>query len=280
MSSPETSPLQIDLLLCGSGINFKEGDLALSTVALVRRRSDDGKETRIVIDTGHNGMRRALLAALARHRLTPADIDFVFLTHVHWDHVQNIDLFTNARIVMSRTEWSGIQGDTPRDLMTPAWTKHLIPRDRLITVEPGDTLVPGIGFIAVPGHAAGCLAFEIQQETDIAIITGDAVPWAEVARAERSALVFSDVSDSQESIRKLVKLGGIMYPGHDRPFRLVKGVVEYLIDYDITMFGADPSTPGLKFGPPAILSTIDLTDGEPVGPLWTKDELRTTARNS
>jgi hypothetical protein len=39
------------------------------------------------------------------------------------------------------------------------------------------------------------------------------------------------------------------------------------------MFGADPSTPGLSYGAPPILTTIDLTDGEPVGPRWTKEEL-------
>jgi hypothetical protein len=44
------------------------------------------------------------------------------------------------------------------------------------------------------------------------------------------------------------------------------------------MFGADPSTPGLKFGAPPILATIDLTDGEPVGPRWTKEELRPPSR--
>ena len=72
----------------------------------------------------------------------------------------------------------------------------------------------------------------------------------------------------------------VIYPGHDRPFRLANGKVEYLAAYDMTMFGADPSTPGLKFGPPPILATIDLTDGQPRGPRWTKEELRAPANDS
>jgi hypothetical protein len=92
--------------------------------------------------------------------------------------------------------------------------------------------------------------------------------------------VFWDLEQSQETIKKLVKRADVIYPGHDRPFRLVNGEVEYLTAYDMTMFGADPSTPGLKFGAPPILTTIDLTDGEPVGPRWTKEELRAPARDS
>lgn len=280
MASRGAPSPQLDLLLCGSGINFQQGDLALSTIALVRSRGADGKEVRTVIDTGHVGMRRNLLEALAKRGVSAEEIDFVLLTHVHWDHVQNIDLFTNARIVLSRTEWTAIQGGAPRDLMTPAWTKHLIPADRVTTIEPGDDVIPGLEFIAAPGHTAGCIAVGLQLGEEFAIITADAIPWAEVARLKRSALVFFDVEQSQATIKKLVERADVMYPGHDRPFRLVDGKVNYLVPFEMTMFGADPSTPGLKFGPPPTLTTLDLTDGEPVGPLWTKEELRASARES
>jgi N-acyl homoserine lactone hydrolase len=278
MSARTASP-QLDLLLCGNGINFQQGDLALSTIVLIRSRGADGKEVRTIVDTGHMGMRRNILEALAKRGLTVEDIDIVCLTHVHWDHVQNVDLFPNAKVVISRTEWDSIQGEAPRDLMTPAWTKYLIPRDRVVPIEPGDDVIPGVELIAAPGHTAGCIALEMQIDGEVVVVTADAVPWAEVARLQQSALVFWDVEDSQKSIKKLVKRADVMYPGHDRPFRLVNGEVKYLIDYDMTMFGADPSTPGLKFGPRPILSTLDLTDGEPVGPRWTKEELLAPATN-
>jgi N-acyl homoserine lactone hydrolase len=280
MTSLGTRSPQLDLLLCGSGVNFQQGDLALSTMVLVRSRGADGKEVRTVVDTGHVGMRRNILEALVKHGVTAEEIDFVCLTHVHWDHVQNVDLFPNAQIVLSRTEWTSIQGAAPRDLMTPAWTKHLIAGLHVTPIEPGDEVIPGIEFIAAPGHTAGCIALAIRQDEEVAIIAADAIPWAEVARLGQSALVFWNLEQSQETIKKLVKRADVIYPGHDRPFRLVNGEVEYLTAYDMTMFGADPSTPGLKFGAPPILTTIDLTDGEPVGPRWTKEELRAPARDS
>jgi N-acyl homoserine lactone hydrolase len=280
MTSLGTPSPRVDLLLCGSGINFQQGDLALSTIVLVRSRGADGKEVRTVIDTGHVGMRRNILEALVKHGVTAEEIDFVCLTHVHWDHVQNLDLFPNAQIVLSRAEWASIQGAAPRDLMTPAWTKHLIAAIHVMPIEPGDDVIPDVEFIDAAGHTAGSLAFGIRLDEEVAVIVGDALPWAEVARLEQSALVFWDLERSQETIKKLVERADVIYPGHDRPFRMVNGEVEYLTAYDMTMFGADPSTPGLKFGAPPILTTIDLTDGEPVGPRWTKEELRTPARDS
>ena len=264
----------IDLLLVGNGINFHQGDLALSTMVLIRSAGPDGREIRTVIDTGHVGMRRNILEALAKRGLGVEGIDYVCLTHVHWDHVQNVDLFPRARLVLAAAELASIQGPTARDLVTPAWTRHLFETDRVAAVQPGEALIPGVTFVDAAGHTAGSLAYAVDTEDGCSVVTGDALPWAEVGRLEQSALVFWDLERSQRAIHELVELADVIYPGHDRPFRLIDGEVNYLAPYEMTMFGADPSTPGLTFAEPPILATIDLTDGEPVGPRWTKDELR------
>ncbi len=79
---------RIEMLLCGNGINFLQGDLALSGVFLVRAGGPDG-EVLTVIDSGHVGMRRGILQALVKAGVRGEDVDYVALTHVHWDHVQN-----------------------------------------------------------------------------------------------------------------------------------------------------------------------------------------------
>ena len=203
MTSLGTPSPQLDLLLCGSGVNFQQGDLALSTMVLVRSRGEDGKEVRTVVDTGHVGMRRNILEALVKHGVTAGEIDFVCLTHVHWDHVQNVDLFPNAQIVLSRTEWASIQGAAPRDLMTPAWTKHLIAGLHVTPIEPGDDVIPGVEFIAAPGHTAGCIALAIRQSEEVAIVAADAIPWAEVARLESALQNFVSAEESQRQSQEL-----------------------------------------------------------------------------
>lgn len=263
----------LEILCCGNGINFQQGDLALSGVFLITAEND-GHQVRMIVDTGHVGMRRNILEALVHAGVTADDIDYVALTHLHWDHVQNVDLFPNATIVLSSDELASVQTATARDLVTPAWTRHLLDGRRVVGVEAGDELVPGVEFVDAAGHTAGSLAFSMMVDGRRAVITGDALPWAEVGRQEQSALVFWNLERSQDTIHRLVELADVIYPGHDRPFRLVDGEIVYELPYMMTMFGASADTPGLTFGPPPILATIDLTDGEPVGPRWTKEELQ------
>lgn len=262
-------------LLTGNGINFQQGDLALSGVYLIKNTDDSGIITNMVVDSGHVGMRRNLLEALVKAGMTVEDVDYIALTHVHWDHVQNVDLFPNARIVLSQAEFDSVQGANARDLVTPSWTRALLDKDRILTVSPGDKVVDGVEILDAAGHTAGSIAFEVVVEGEKHVITGDALPWAEVGRLQQSALVFWNLDRSEETIRSLVKRADVIYPGHDRPFRLVNGDIRYESEFDVTVFGITPDTPGFHYGPPPILNTIDLTDGEPVGPRWTKEELET-----
>ena len=264
----------LEVLCCGNGINFEQGDLALSGVFLITSFNSSGRRVRTVVDTGHVGMRRNILAGLVRAGVTAAEIDYVALTHVHWDHVQNVDLFPDATVVLSAAEYASIQQRTARDLVTPSWTRHVFDGRAVRGVRPGDDLIPGVTFVDAAGHTAGSLAFSMTVDGEVAVITGDALPWAEVGRQERSALVFWDLERSQQTIHRLVDLADVIYPGHDRPFRLVSDEIVYELPYEMTLFGATPETPGLTFGEPPILTTIDLTDGEPVGPRWTKEELQ------
>ena len=79
---------------------------------------DDGT-TRILVDTGmpeiaeverslkvsgKGGGHQALRDALAAHRLTPDDINFILPTHLHFDHGHNLDLFPKACVVLQRDE--------------------------------------------------------------------------------------------------------------------------------------------------------------------------------
>ena len=70
-----------------------------STCSLLR----EGKHN-ILIDTGPSSRRSFLHNALQSRDLTTEDIDLVVLTHMHWDHCQNTDLFLNARVLVNPTE--------------------------------------------------------------------------------------------------------------------------------------------------------------------------------
>ncbi|MBW9220723.1 MBL fold metallo-hydrolase [Methanothermococcus sp. SCGC AD-155-M21] len=57
------------------------------------------KEHNIIVDTSSKDKRDIIIEGLAKLGLSPEDIDIVINTHSHWDHVENNDLFKNARII-------------------------------------------------------------------------------------------------------------------------------------------------------------------------------------
>ncbi len=61
---------------------------------------------KIIIDTASPANRTELISDLKKLNLKPEDIDIVIVTHSHFDHVGNIDLFKNAKVYASTKEFS------------------------------------------------------------------------------------------------------------------------------------------------------------------------------
>ncbi len=81
-------------LLNGYSLTSDQGNPAFCSVVLV----ESGDE-RVLFDFGHVGRRRKLLTALADRGLEAADITKVVVSHGHWDHLQNADLFGKAQVL-------------------------------------------------------------------------------------------------------------------------------------------------------------------------------------
>src|SRR6516165_6697389 len=48
---------------------------------------------------------RTLVAALDQLWVKPADVHYVAISHIHPDHVGNLDLFVDATVIMQKAEW-------------------------------------------------------------------------------------------------------------------------------------------------------------------------------
>jgi N-acyl homoserine lactone hydrolase len=241
----------VTTLLQGFTLGSDQGAFAFCGVNLVEGKDDRGDVKRILVDTGHVGRNELLLGALEGRGLAASDIDFVVLTHAHWDHMQNVDLFDNAAVIVNPRELEYIRAPHRNDHATPRWTWAVLNQYDLRDGTEGMEVIPGVTIIEAPGHSAGTIALAVATDDGTAIISGDAIQDSVVARERRNALVFWDEAQANYSVRKLVELADVIYPGHDQAFRLsASGAVEYVQEFHFTLVRAWASMPGLVLEPP------------------------------
>jgi N-acyl homoserine lactone hydrolase len=232
----------VELLLTGSPLRTAQGVVGFCSVALIEG------ERRILVDAGHVGRRTALLAALAQRGLTPDDIDVTLMTHAHWDHAQNFDLFRHAPTLIHPAERKYAHAPHDNDWATPKWTGAMLETQPDIQeVNDGDEIDPGVRVIHTPGHSPGCLSVLVDTDDGVAAVTGDVLHYSTVALTRINPLVFWNEEQATRSIDRILDHADLIYPGHDRPFRLDGKRIEYLTEFEMEIAGLDPQDPGLRW---------------------------------
>ena len=216
--------VKLDLLI--PGLSAKTDQFLFGICSLVLLR--DGKRN-ILFDAGAYRIRGALIAALARHGLGPDDIDTVFMSHLHWDHVENLGLFRKADILVTRSEYDYTAAILPSDWGTPPFVRDILHGLNLVLLEDRDEeLFPGMRRMMLPGHSIGLQGLVVDTADGKAVIAADALWSARDAVRGKPDLAFFDFDKGAASLTKLLKAGTVFYPGHDRPFRFDDGRVTYL----------------------------------------------------
>jgi glyoxylase-like metal-dependent hydrolase (beta-lactamase superfamily II) len=150
----------------------------------------DTGDHKILIDTGCGEGFQAtaghLVANMAAEGVGPSDIDRIIFTHGHIDHVvgafdsRRRPVFPNAIYIASEKEWEHWltpPGDNELQNMFfgPA-RRNLVPaRDRFILVKDDVEVLPGIRFIAAPGHTPGIIMVEIASDAERLLCIGDII---------------------------------------------------------------------------------------------------------
>lgn len=132
---------------------------------------------RLKID-GWGGGHPALVRVLADEGLAPKDIDHVVLTHGHFDHADNLDLFPDACVVIQRDELSHAADPVPsqRIFYWQSTVGNLVQRRRpsQIRTLDGDTqLFDGFRVLKVPSHTPGMQVPLLTTERGVVAIASD-----------------------------------------------------------------------------------------------------------
>jgi glyoxylase-like metal-dependent hydrolase (beta-lactamase superfamily II) len=122
-----------------------------------------------------------LPGALAAVGCLPEDVDIVFLTHLHPDHVgwvapHGTPFFPNAKVMFGAADWTPFVADPPDGDPGKA---NLVAADAAGRTAPieGDMIAvaPGVTARHAPGHTPGQYVLVISSGTERAYLLGDAV---------------------------------------------------------------------------------------------------------
>ncbi|OJX07496.1 MAG: hypothetical protein BGO72_08580 [Burkholderiales bacterium 70-64] len=159
--------------------------------------------------------------------LKPSDIDYILITHLHWDHIMNAEKCKNAKIVIQEAEWQSALNPHPMQAFAyaPRWYYEQM---RNIELVRGDVnFAPGIRLIHTPGHTPGGQSVAVETDKGWYAISGycaindNFYPPEELKKAIGypiiPAAVHTDTIKAYESSLKLVQMfGDKVLPSHEQ----------------------------------------------------------------
>lgn len=251
------SSLGVSLLNCGAhpdlqredvlpfgyryDIQRKDGSMHEGVMVPVPVWLIEGAKQRILVDTGLGDIdevsrmqsrygvdfvasrtaEQDLASGLAEHGVTPADIDLVVLTHLHFDHIGNNQLFPNAKFVVQREE-------LPQGLSPPHFCMFYYPeysykvaevRDRLVVIDGDVEIEPGIRLLKIGGHTPGSMVVVVDTDLGRICLTSDVMYNYRNRDLNWPMGSFWNLPELMRGYDRLRMVADVLVPQHDWQFR-------------------------------------------------------------
>jgi glyoxylase-like metal-dependent hydrolase (beta-lactamase superfamily II) len=189
----------------------------------------------ILVDTGFNAAeakarnRKLTLnpvEALARFGVKASDIRDVVVTHLHYDHAGNLDLFPNARFHLQDREMSYATGRCMCHgvLRHPFSVEHVTQMVRhvfseRVTFHSGDgEVAPGVTLHRVGGHSDGLQVVRVETARGPVVLASDASHYYANMHRRSPFPILYNLGDMFEGWNIVARLAGHVdrvIPGHD-----------------------------------------------------------------
>src|SRR3989338_9908722 len=193
---------QVKVLIEGYAKQLKNGWVASSTTCLV-----EAENKKIVTDPGCK--RKKLLDALKKEKLKTADIDYVFLSHQHPDHILLAGIFEKARFITFDT--------------------NLMYNNDILTEFDKHELGKEIEIIETPGHVLEHISLIVNTSLFKIAIVGDVIWWLEsekqvfnLHQKDHSQAKGMNMEKLVESRKKVIAMADYIIPGHGKMFKVEK----------------------------------------------------------
>ncbi|MBS3053832.1 MAG: MBL fold metallo-hydrolase [Candidatus Aenigmarchaeota archaeon] len=186
---------EVKILAEGYAVKIKRGWIASSTCTLIK----DGK-TKIVADPGAN--KKLLISRLKKEKLKPSDINYIFLTHYHLDHILQASLFAKAKI---------LDGST-------------IYEDDKEFEYSGEIPGTSISVMKTPGHADEHCSLVVKTEKGKVVVAGDNFWWTrgekQTLDVNREDIFANNMEKLKESRKKILNIADYIIPGHGKMLKV------------------------------------------------------------
>ena len=193
----------------------------------VLRRGDDT----ILVDTGFHpeaGRRRGRTcliepkAAMARLGLGPDTVSRILVTHLHYDHIGNLDALPDAELVVPGREvdfWLGPLGRRGQFAVSSeeaelAHVRTALDAERVRAVDD-EEIADGIHVVVLGGHTPGQSVVVVATAIGPVVLASDAVHFYDELEHDRPFAVLTDLAGMYTAYDALRALAGELVPGHD-----------------------------------------------------------------
>ena len=170
----------------------------------------EGKK--VLFDVGYFDRKnkgRGILDRLKELKISPDEIDYIFITHFHWDHIDGLlddndnIIYKNAKIYVSKEEYDGWINKMPAEKNSLQVKIMKIYEKQVIQFDFNDSLPLGIIPLKAFGHTPGHTCYR----KDDLLIIGDLIHGEKIQfkYPEICALYDIDEKESIESRKRLLK---------------------------------------------------------------------------
>jgi len=188
-----------------------------------------------VIDTGFNAetatargreLLRCPSEGLALLGVEANSVADIIITHLHYDHVGNFDLFPNAQFHLQDREMNYATGRNMRHkpFRVPMDVEHVVGMVRQVyaervTFHDGEAeLVPGFSLHHIGGHTAGLQVVRVHTRRGWVVLASDASHlYANMERTNPYPIIYreDEMLDGFETLKRLADSPDHIIPGHD-----------------------------------------------------------------
>lgn len=148
------------------GLNIKpsKGAFGYASVTLINDNDEN-----ILFDTGSYGVRSVIVDLLKKEK-----IDKVFISHLHFDHCSNLDLFKDSKIYINKKELESLyNNEQDLDIYKPLIS--FIDKYDVIAFDSNTKISDNVNIVLTPGHTLGHSSLEVDIDGKKVLIAGDAI---------------------------------------------------------------------------------------------------------